>query len=178
MSDMLDRLWNGWRSAYVEGHDKQYDPKDPRSVFTQIRESGLPDTETNIVFHGQNVFAIMNAFPYAPGHLLVLPNREIPDLEHLEVNEQSELWNVVRDGVAAVKEAFRPEGVNVGVNLGKAAGGSVPQHLHVHIVPRWLGDSNFMTSVANTRTLPLALSDTADRIRRAWPTSTQARSSK
>jgi ATP adenylyltransferase len=138
-------------------------------VFTQIRESGLSDSETNIVFQGDHVFAIMNAFPYSPGHVLVLPKREIPDLENLNPEEQTELWSVVRDAVTAVRTAFRPEGINVGVNLGKAAGGSIPQHLHVHIVPRWLGDSNFMTSVANTRTLPLALSDTADRIRSSWP---------
>jgi ATP adenylyltransferase len=121
------------------------------------------------VFQGDHVFAIMNAFPYSPGHVLVLPKREIPDLENLNPEEQTELWSVVRDAVTAVRTAFRPEGINVGVNLGKAAGGSIPQHLHVHIVPRWLGDSNFMTSVANTRTLPLALSDTADRIRSSWP---------
>ena len=171
MSDKLDRLWNGWRSTYVVSSGKEglHDPSDPRSVFTQIRESGLPDTETNIVHNGNHIFAIMNAFPYSPGHVLVLPKREIPDLEHLNDDERDELWSVVTDAVAAVRGAFHPEGVNVGINLGKAAGGSVPQHLHVHIVPRWLGDSNFMTSVANTRTLPLALSDTADHIRAAWP---------
>lgn len=171
MSDKLDRLWNGWRSTYVvsSGREGSHDPNDSRSVFTQIRESGLSDSETNIVFRGEHVFAIMNAFPYSPGHVLVLPKREIPDLENLNPEEQTELWSVVRDAVTAVRTAFRPEGINVGVNLGKAAGGSIPQHLHVHIVPRWLGDSNFMTSVANTRTLPLALSDTADRIRGSWP---------
>ncbi len=168
---MLDRLWNGWRSSYVtsKGASGQIDPGDPRSVFTQIRESGLSDIAAHIVFQADLCFALMNAFPYAPGHLLVLPNREVSDLEHLSVEENLQLWDVVRQAVVAVKVAFSPEGVNVGINLGKAAGGSVPQHLHVHVVPRWLGDSNFMTAVANTRTLPESLEDSAAKIRNAWP---------
>jgi len=105
MSDKLDRLWNGWRSTYVvsNGREGSHDPNDSRSVFTQIRESGLSDSETNIVFQGDHVFAIMNAFPYSPGHVLVLPKREIPDLENLNPEEQIELWSVVRDAVTAVQ---------------------------------------------------------------------------
>lgn len=172
---MLERLWNGWRSAYVTsggwvGGLAADDAEAPRgSVFTRILAAELPDTETHIVHRGGLVFVILNAFPYAPGHLLVLPYREVADLEALTVDEAAELWATVTDAVIAVKHAYRPEGLNVGVNLGKPAGGSVSDHLHVHVVPRWTGDSNFMTALANTRTLPESLPDSAAKLRTAWP---------
>ncbi len=167
---MLEHLWNGWRATYV-GSVPDADAATERggSVFTQILASGLTDDEANIVWRGVHCFAILNAFPYATGHLLVLPYREVADLEALDEAESRELWTAVTDAVRAVKAAYRPDGVNVGINLGRPAGGSVSQHLHVHVVPRWTGDSNFMTAVANTRTLPEPLADTAARIRDAWP---------
>jgi ATP adenylyltransferase len=114
---------------------------------------------------------IMNAFPYTSGHVMVLPYREVADLQQLTPTEFSELWETVAAAVGALKRAYRPDGLNVGLNLGRAAGGSVSGHLHVHVVPRWGGDSNFMTAVANTRTLPEAISDSAARIRAAWESS-------
>jgi ATP adenylyltransferase len=99
----------------------------------------------------------------------VLPYREIGALEALDAAEHTELWSTVTDAVRAVKVALKPTGINVGLNLGEPAGGSVSQHLHVHIVPRWVGDANFMTTTGNTRTLPEALPDTAARMRMAWP---------
>jgi ATP adenylyltransferase len=140
------------------------------SVFTRILRSGLPDDETHIVHRGERCFAVLNAFPYSVGHLLVLPYREVGELEDLDREDAAELWRMVTDAVVALKQAYRPEGVNVGVNLGRPAGGSVSDHLHVHVVPRWTGDSNFMTATANTRTLPEALPDTAAKLRAAWPT--------
>ena len=117
---------------------------------------------------GAEVFAILNAFPYAVGHVLVLPYREVSELEDLSPSETAELWTTVTDAVSALKAAYRPEGLNVGINLGKPAGGSVSQHLHVHVLPRWSGDVNFMEAIANTRTMPEALVDTASKIRAAW----------
>ena len=139
------------------------------SVFTQILRSGLDDTETNIVHRGDHCFAILNAFPYGTGHLLVMPYREAAELEALTPHETAELWPMVTHAVRAIKQAYSPEGINVGINLGRPAGGSVSDHLHVHVVARWTGDANFMTTVANTRTLPEALVDTAAKIRAAWP---------
>jgi ATP adenylyltransferase len=171
----LEHLWNGWRAAYVTsggaaGGVAADDVASGRgSVFTRILQSGLPDDETHIVHRGPRCFAVLNAFPYSVGHLLVLPYREIGDLEELVPEEAAELWATVTDAVVALKQAYRPEGVNVGVNLGRPAGGSVSDHLHVHVVPRWTGDSNFMTTTANTRTLPEALPDTAAKLRAAWP---------
>lgn len=165
----LDRLWNGWRASYVTSTDDRPADESRGSVFNRILASGRPDAETNIVFRGRTCFAIMNAFPYGTGHTLVLPYREVPDLEALDPAETDELWPTVTDAVRAVKGACRPDGVNIGVNLGAAAGGSVGEHLHVHVVPRWVGDGNFMTSVANARTLPEALVVTAAKVRAAWP---------
>jgi len=163
----LDRLWNGWRAQYVgEAVARTTDPQE--SVFTAILQSGLSDEEAHIVFRGQHVFAILNAFPYATGHLLVLPYREFSDLEQLSSQESRELWATVTTAVAVLKKSHRPHALNVGINLGESAGGSISQHLHVHIVPRWEGDGNFMTSIANTRTLPEPLDDTARRIRESW----------
>lgn len=164
----LDRLWNGWRAEYITGVLGQ--SSDPSvSVFTSILNSGLPDEETYIVHRSSSVFVILNAFPYASGHLLVLPYREIADLEELTPEESVDLWDTVRDATMALKKSHQPHALNVGINLGTAAGGSISQHLHVHIVPRWNGDSNFMTSVAETRTLPESLTLTASKVRAAWP---------
>jgi ATP adenylyltransferase len=163
----LEHLWAGWRANYVASAGEPGDHDG--SVFARILRSGLPDSETNIVHRGNLCFAMLNAYPYATGHTLVLPYREVADLEALEPAEAIELWSTVTDVVRAIKAAYRPEGLNVGLNLGRPAGGSVSEHLHVHVVPRWTGDSNFMTALANTRTLPEALDATAARIRAAWP---------
>lgn len=166
----LELLWNGWRATYVTtgGAAGGVHPDDTSSVFTRILRSGLDDADTHIVHRGSLTFAILNAFPYSVGHVLVLPYRETPDLEGLTSEEADELWASVTTAVRAIKAAMDPGGVNVGINLGEPAGGSVRQHLHVHVVPRWIGDANFMTATANTRTLPEPLPDTATKLRLAW----------
>jgi diadenosine tetraphosphate (Ap4A) HIT family hydrolase len=165
----LERLWTGWRSSYVQSIGAADADTGDGSVFTRILRSGLSDDEANIVHRGATCFAILNAYPYGTGHTLVLPYREVADLEDLEPSEAAELWATVTDAVRAVKHAYDPDGVNVGINLGRPAGGSVSEHLHVHVVPRWTGDANFMTTVANTRTLPEPLDQTAAKLRAAWP---------
>jgi len=111
----------------------------------------------------------LNAYPYASGHCLVLPYRQVANLEDLTDTERDELWLTVRDATLALKSAYAPAGLNVGLNLGAPAGGSVSQHLHVHIVPRWVGDTNFTVVTANTKVLSETLSATAARLRAAWP---------
>lgn len=166
---MLERLWNGWRATYVASAGSTDGGPGEGSVFTRILASGATDVEANIVHRGDRCFAILNAFPYGTGHVLVLPYREVAELESLEPDEAAELWATVTDTVRAVKAAYGPDGVNVGINLGRPAGGSVSEHLHVHVVPRWTGDANFMTAIANTRTLPEPLDVTAQKIRSNWP---------
>ena len=164
---MLERIWNGWRADYVV-HGQGAQKKSDKSVFTQILDSGMSDEQCYIVHRGEKVFAIMNAFPYTSGHLLVVPYREVAELEDLSHDETSELWATVTTGVKVLKSVYKPEAMNVGINLGAAAGGSIAQHLHVHIVGRWGGDTNFMVATANTKILPEALDVSADRIRKVW----------
>ena len=166
---MLDRIWSGWRAAYVTDAPSRQDGHDAAgSVFTQLLNSGAPDEETHIVYRGKLVFAVLNIHPYTSGHVLVLPYREVADLNDLTPDETIELWATVSATVDAVRSAYAPDGANVGLNLGRAAGGSVPTHLHVHVVPRWTGDSNFMSSIANAQTLPEALEVSAGRLRAAF----------
>ena len=172
----LELLWNGWRATYVRSTGAEVAGgvevvEGAGSIFSMILVSGLSDDETHVLHRGERTFAILNAYPYAVGHLLVLPYREVAALEDVDPGETQELWSTVTDAVRAVKAALEPGGVNVGLNLGRPAGGSVSEHLHVHVVPRWIGDANFMTTTANTRTLPEALPDTAARLRAAWPVS-------
>jgi ATP adenylyltransferase len=167
---MLERIWSGWRAAYVTDAPSRHDGPDAAletqgSVFTQLLESGARDEDTHIVHRGELVFAILNIYPYTSGHVLVLPYREVADLSDLTLDETAELWATVTRTVDVVRSAYAPDGVNVGLNLGRAAGGSVPTHLHVHVVPRWTGDSNFMSSIANAQTLPEALDASATRLR-------------
>lgn len=171
----MDRLWAGWRSSYVAAAGNGA-PSGEGSIFRRIIESDLPDDETHIVWRGETVFAILNAFPYTSGHMLLMPYREVPDLDGLTDAESAELWSSVRSAVTAVQAAYHPQGVNVGLNLGEAAGAGIPSHLHLHVLPRWNADSNFMTAVAETRVLPESLGDSWARLRAAWPDPTRDRS--
>jgi ATP adenylyltransferase len=167
----LDRLWAGWRGEYIEGVTGGGGSAgdETGSVFTRILASGLPDEETYIVWRGERCFAILNRYPYSSGHVLVMPYREVAELEALEPDESAELWSTVTACSTAVKAAYRPDGINIGLNLGEAAGAGVPSHLHVHVLPRWSADSNFMTAIAETRVLPEALPVTWEKLRATWP---------
>jgi len=169
---MLERLWAGWRAEYVTGFGPEGNnpPSDGESIFARILASGLPDDDTHIVHRGALCFVILNAYPYSNGHCLVVPYRQVANLEDLTDDERDELWLTVRDATLALKKAYAPAGMNVGLNLGAPAGGSVSQHLHVHLVPRWVGDTNFTVAVANTKVLSETLNSTAARLRAAWPT--------
>ena len=164
----MERLWAGWRSSYVAAAGNGALAGEG-SLFRRILASGLPDDQTHVVWRGETCFAILNAYPYTSGHLLVMPYREVGELEDLTPAEAAEMWAAVRDAVVAIKAAYAPHGVNVGMNLGEAAGAGVPSHLHVHVLPRWSADSNFMTAVAEARVLPEALGDTWRKLREAWP---------
>ncbi|MFT4864599.1 MAG: ATP adenylyltransferase [Ilumatobacter sp.] len=168
---MLEQIWSGWRSSYVVGagaNPATSGGASDSSVFTQLLESGLPDEETHIVHRADHVFSIVNIHPYTSGHLLVLPYREVAEIELLTEDESAELWTVTMQAAAVIRAEYRPHGMNIGLNLGRPAGGSIPTHLHMHVVPRWTGDSNFMSTIANAQTLPEALVVTASRLRVAW----------
>ena len=172
MTGSLDHLWAGWRSAYIESvvDDRQAAPVDAAeqgSLFERIL--ALPDDEGMIVHRGERCSVLLNAYPYTSGHVLVMPDRAAAELEQLDADTYDELWHLVRDAVSALRTAYRCDGVNVGANLGGAAGAGVPDHLHVHCLPRWNGDTNFMTAVAGTRVMPEALTTTLEKLRQAWP---------
>ena len=168
----MDHLWAGWRHAYInavsEPADTSLEPDHTGSLFERILRR--PDAEAFVVHRGPTCSVLLNAYPYTSGHMLVLPNRAVAELEELTAGELTEMAELTRDAVVALKVAYRCEGVNVGANLGRAAGAGVPTHLHAHVLPRWEGDSNFMTSVALTRVLPEPLDVTWQRLTDAWPT--------
>ena len=168
-SDGLGRLWAGWRLPYVDSGEESRDGGEQGCVFCRILTSDEPAEVTYVVWRDERCAVVLNAFPYTSGHLMIMPLRHIAGLEDLSEDEAAGLWKVVGDAVVALKSAYAPEGLNVGANLGEAAGAGLPRHLHVHCVPRWTGDTNFMTTLAETRVLPEALPSTLARLRAAWP---------
>lgn len=171
----MEYIWAGWRFTGGPGNaadgrpNVQVDEDGELTLFEALEQSGETDDKTYIVWRGELCFAILNVYPYTPGHVMVLPKKAAPSMEDLDEETFAELWRGVRQATIAVKAAFAPHGVNVGINDGEAGGGSQPDHLHVHVVPRWRSDTNFITTTANARVLPVALVDTWERLRSTWP---------
>ncbi len=168
----LDHLWAGWRTDFVSGAAAaEVGSEAVACVFCRLLASGKADEDINVVWRHPSgrVVAMLNAYPYTSGHLMIMPTRHVAELEKLEPDEASDLWHGVRSAVGALKSAYKPDGINLGANLGKAAGAGVPDHFHMHVLPRWAGDTNFMTSVADARVLPEPLNETAAKVRSAWP---------
>jgi len=166
---MVEHLWAGWRIPHMRSTREDASIPEGHTLFEAILGSGEPDEATFILWRGEHCFAILNAYPYCSGHLMVLPYRGVDALTDLEPDEYRELWDGVRDAVVAIEAAYEPDGVNVGANLGQGAGAGVPDHLHVHVLPRWVGDTNFTTAIADVRVMPETLSDSWLCIRDAWP---------
>ena len=167
----LEHLWAGWRQAYIKGETSPQslvETPEGLSIFSAIEQSGLPDEETLIIYRGETCFALLNVYPYTTGHTMIIPLREVEALTDLTTQEYEELWQLVKKTVRSLEVAYNPDGINVGLNQGKAAGAGIPEHLHVHCLPRWSGDTNFSTTVAGARVLPESLTDTWTRLREAW----------
>ena len=180
MAPSLDHLWAGWRSTYIESiasgatqagerAESGVHPPPPGEGTLFERILTLSDEDGFIVHRGRSCAVLLNAYPYTNGHVLVLPNRAARELSDLDAETFAQLWAQVRDAVEAIRTAYRCDGVNVGMNLGRAAGAGVPDHLHVHCLPRWSGDTNFMTAVAETRVMPESLSTSWHKLTAAWP---------
>lgn len=154
----MDRLWSPWRNAYVT---RTAEPSD--CVFCEALQH--EDGRALIVDEGPTCFVILNLYPYNSGHLMIVPRRHVGTLAALDSTELTELAALIRRAEIALTEAYQPQGLNVGMNLGRPAGAGVLDHLHVHLVPRWTGDTSFMSVVGNVRVLPEELPRTAERLR-------------
>ncbi|MBI4478133.1 MAG: HIT domain-containing protein [Acidobacteria bacterium] len=154
----MDRLWSPWRLVYVTGSGGQ----PATCIFCDARDAASHEL---VVFRGPTSYVILNLFPYNNGHLMIVPNRHVATLSDAPPIELAELMEMTRSAEAALREAYRPDGLNIGINLGRPAGAGIIDHLHIHIVPRWTGDTNFMTVVGEARVLPEQLSATRDRLR-------------
>jgi ATP adenylyltransferase len=158
----VERLWSPWRLAYVTGTGGG--ASDPGCVFCGALEA--PDSPESLVVHrGTTCFVILNLFPYNNGHLMVVPNRHVGKLADASAEELAELMSLTRVAEIVLTELYQPHGLNMGINLGRPAGAGVLDHLHMHVVPRWNGDTNFMTVVGSVRVLPEQLDQTATRMR-------------
>ena len=154
---MPDVLFAPWRYEYLVAD------KTGGCIFCEAAASA-DDGESLVVFRGERVFVILNRYPYNSGHLMVAPYEHTGDLVHFEKESAAELMHVTQRSVALLEQVYSPEAFNVGMNLGKPAGAGVPDHLHVHVVPRWNGDTNFMPVVAETKVLPESLEQTYERL--------------
>ena len=155
-----ERVWAPWRLEYIRS------PKPGGCIFCRALSPEGGGDETNHVLHrGERCFVILNAFPYTSGHLMVAPYAHVPSIEDLDGAAAAEVMSLAQRSLAALRRNYRPEGFNLGVNEGEVAGAGVADHVHLHVVPRWGGDTNFMTTVGDARVLPQALEDACAELR-------------
>ena len=157
----MERLWSPWRLAYVTGASSN-----AGCIFCEAAKlDGEPEREQLVLVRGRWSFVVLNLYPYNNGHLMVAPNRHIASLAAATPDELDEVVRLTRDAEIALTEAYRPDGINGGINLGRPAGAGIVDHIHIHMVPRWTGDTSFMSVIGQTRVLPETLGDTARRLR-------------
>lgn len=164
--DQLQRLWTPYRMNYLAEAPKKRDDETPAQPFSDIPH--LSDEEGLLVARGEFVYAVLNLYPYNPGHLMVVPYRRISELEDLTGPESTELMAFIQKAIRVIKSVSRPHGFNVGINLGTSAGGSLAEHLHVHVVPRWGGDANFITIIGGSKVIPQLLRETRQLLAEEW----------
>lgn len=158
----MDRLWSPWRAKYIaSGVDAQAS----QCVFCEIGRNEANDEENFVVFRGELSFVVLNLFPYITGHLLVVPYAHIGEFDTAPKEVTDEMMDLTKRSQTALRAVYKPAGYNVGMNLGASAGAGIVDHIHLHILPRWSGDTNFMTTVGETRVLPEDLQTTYSRLR-------------
>jgi ATP adenylyltransferase len=160
--DGLERIWTPHRMAYVRSA-----VEDEGCPFCAIPHH--PDAESLVVARGETTYVVLNLHPYNPGHLMVLPYRHVADLADLTAEEAAELMTMTQQSLRTIRAVSNPHAFNVGLNLGRSAGGSLADHLHQHVVPRWTGDANFITVVGGAKILPELLAETRELLAAAWP---------
>jgi ATP adenylyltransferase len=167
----MDYLWTPWRYAYITTAAKN-DGRPEGCVFCELPK--LADKDALIVHRGQHCFIILNSFPYTSGHVMVVPFAHLDELQKLPQAAAQEMMALCQKAEGVLREVYTPDGINLGMNVGRAAGAGVAGHVHMHVLPRWVGDTNFMTVTAESRVLPEALAETWRRIRSALAGSTDA----
>lgn len=159
----MEHIWSPWRMKYISRQ------KTPRGcIFCNALRKG-DGVDNLIVIRGKLAFVILNRYPYTSGHLMVVPNAHASTMDGLDSDSLSEVMALIRQSITAINAVYKPEGYNIGANLGAVAGAGIANHIHFHVVPRWGGDTNFMTSVSATRVLPDDLCNTYQRLKEAWP---------
>ena len=164
--DGLQRLWTPYRMAYIRKEATAQAEGNQECPFCVIPAGD--DRDGLVIARGEHCYAVLNLHPYNPGHLMVIPYRHVAELEDLTDAESLELMSMTQAAVRTLKSVSQPRGLNIGLNLGSAAGGSLASHLHQHVVPRWVGDANFITVTGNTKVIPALLGDTRDLLADAW----------
>ena len=159
---LMKHIWSPWRMEYIENHGKE-----DGCVFCTALAA--VDSSDNLIVHrGQRAFVILNRYPYTSGHVMIVPYEHTPNLEELDAPARAEMMELTSRATAVLRNIYNTEAFNVGMNIGEAAGAGVKEHVHIHVVPRWNGDTNFMSSLAETRVLPELLADTWTRITAAF----------
>jgi ATP adenylyltransferase len=158
----MDYLWTPWRYAYVSGSEKT-----AGCVFCEMAK-GNDDERTLIVYRGAQCFVVLNRYPYTPGHVMIVPYSHIDELQKLPRDAANEMIGLSQKMETILRELYHPDGINLGMNIGKAAGAGIAGHIHMHVLPRWVADANFMSVVGETRVLPETLEMTWERISKAW----------
>jgi ATP adenylyltransferase len=167
--DGFQRLWMPHRLAYIKGENKPADDGVPECPFCAIPK--MTDADGLIVARGEQVYAVLNLYPYNSGHLMVVPYRHVADYTELSNAETAELADFTKRSMTTLRDASQAQGFNIGMNMGSVAGAGIAAHLHQHVVPRWGGDANFMPVVGRTKVLPQLLADTRVILAQAWPAS-------
>ena len=165
--DDLERLWTPHRMAYIKGENKPTDATSGECPFCRIPT--LEDREGLVVHRGEATYVVLNLYPYNPGHLLICPYRHVADYTELTAAETVELAEMTRTSMGVIRSVSSPHGFNLGMNQGAVAGAGIAAHLHQHVVPRWGGDSNFISVIGRTKVLPQVLTDTRLMVAKAWP---------
>lgn len=156
----MDILWSPWRYDYIKSGDKPTPKSSGGCVFCDILSDSADDEEKFILHRAEFNFVILNIYPYISAHLMIVPYAHLADLDSADKNTTDEMMDLVKRCQTVLREVYNPNGFNLGMNFGKAAGAGVAEHFHMHILPRWIGDANFMTAIGETRTIPEDLKTT------------------
>jgi ATP adenylyltransferase len=159
---IMNYLWSPWRMVYIQNHKKN----NGCPLCSALIEPNVEDPY--VVYKGEHAYVILNRFPYTSGHLMVVPFDHVSSIDELSSDTRAEMMELVNHAIKALQRVYCPEGFNVGMNIGEAAGAGIVDHVHMHVVPRWEGDTNFMSSLAHTRVLPETLEETHRRIKETW----------